>query len=199
MRVFSLTERFEALERDLLAQPMRISNYEALPFAIIQYEPSAEWELRAELRRACTRLEQHGKRTQRIALAELLWEIIDNCDGMNELVTLERQRNFLVAQEQVTTYLSDPDWNHTLVQTLTNRLNALDATRDVAFLWRASAFAPNHYLLSRLLDEMQQQTEVPTVLLYPGVLQGPTALAFMGLHERGALGNYRVKIYGQEN
>ena len=197
--MFSLKERFELLESDLLAQPMRISAYDALPFAIIQYDPQDEWLARQEMRRCCTRLEQQGKRTQRISLAALLAEIIAECEGMEAVANLEREYGFGTAQRQVTTYLSDADWDHTLVDALSTRLNLLDPQRDIAFLWRAAALSPNLYFLSKLLDEMQGRTTTPTVLLYPGVLQGATSLYFMGVRERDALGNYRVKIYGQEN
>lgn len=197
--MYSLTERFERLEADLLAQPMRISAYAALPFAIVQYLPEDEWQLRQELRRSTTRLELQGKRVQRISLAELLWQIIDDCEGLAAVVQLEREMGFAIAQRQVQTYLADGDWGHTLVDTLAARLNALDPARDVAFLWRAAALAPNLYFLSKLLDAMQGRTQTPTVLLYPGALHGPTSLYFMNIRERDALGNYRVKIYGQES
>jgi hypothetical protein len=187
MRVYSLPERFERLEADLLARPMRISAYEALPFAIVQYLPEDEWQLRSELRRCATRLASRGKQVQRISLADLVWEIIADCEGLDAIVQLEQTMGFVVAQRQVQTYLADADWGHTLVDTLAERLNKLDPARDVAFLWRAAALAPNLYFLSKLLDEMQGRTRTPTVLLYPGALQGPTKLYFMNIRERDAL------------
>jgi hypothetical protein len=47
-----------------------------------------------------------------------------------------------------------------------------------------------------LLDKMLGKTEVTTILFYPGSIEGTTALRFMDLKDRDALGNYRVKIYG---
>ena len=49
--------------------------------------------------------------------------------------------------------------------------------------------------MSSLLDEMKGKTQVPTVLFYPGSIEGTTGLRFMNLKDRDALGNYRVKIY----
>jgi hypothetical protein len=49
--------------------------------------------------------------------------------------------------------------------------------------------------MSSLLDKMQGKTKVPTVLFYPGTLEGTTGLHFMGLRNRETTGNYRVKIY----
>jgi hypothetical protein len=60
---------------------------------------------------------------------------------------------------------------------------------------RAGVMAPALYQMSKLLDEMHGRTLVPTILFYPGTLEGATGLRFMALKEREALGNYRVKIY----
>jgi hypothetical protein len=46
--MLSLIERIELLERDLLASPPRVSVYRDLPFAILRYDPSDEWEVRRE-------------------------------------------------------------------------------------------------------------------------------------------------------
>ncbi len=44
--------------------------------------------------------------------------------------------------------------------------------------------------------EPEGKTRVTTILFYPGSIDGTTGLRFMGLKDRDALGNYRVKIYG---
>ena len=79
---------------------------------------------------------------------------------------------------------------------LADKLKTLDRERTVAFLVRAGAMAPAIYQMSRLLDEMKGRTEVPTVLFYPGTLEGSRGLRFVNLPERETQGNYRVKIYG---
>ncbi len=190
----SLSADIRRLEEDLTATPMRISAYHDLPFAILRYDAEKEWDLRREARRLAVRLTNSGKRVHTISLADLLWEAIEDCEGIDAVVELERDRGFEVAQQQVTTYLSDPDWRP-LPDILTERLEPLDPERDVAFLVRASAMAPAIYHMSRLLDEMQGRTQVTTILFYPGTLEGTTGLRFMGLKSREAMGNYRVKIY----
>jgi hypothetical protein len=192
--VLSLKERLELLETDLAAVPPRISVYRDLPFAILRYDPEQEWQLRDELRRLRTRLEVKQRSVVEISLAELLWQSIERSEGLAAIVELEQTRGFLAAQEQVTTYLSDPDWCP-LPDLLAERLQPLDPRRQVAFLVRAAAMAPSIYHMSRLLDEMQGRTEVPTVLFYPGGIEGATGLRFMNLPGRDAMGNYRVKIY----
>jgi hypothetical protein len=190
----SLSANIRRLEEDLTANPMRISAYHDLPFAILRYDGEEEWDLRREARRLAVRLNNAGKRVHIISLAALLWEAIEDCEGLDAVVELEKDRGFEVAQQQVTSYLSDTDWRP-LPDILAERLESLDPERDVAFLVRTSAMAPALYHMSRLLDEMQGRTQVTTILFYPGTLEGTTGLRFMGLKSREAMGNYRVKIY----
>lgn len=195
MPVLSLKERINLLEQDLKADPPRISVYHDLPYAILRYDPEEEWELRRELRMLAVRLAEAGKEVVNISLAGLLWEAIQASEGIAAVVELEKERGFLAAQEQVTVYLSDRDWCP-LRDLLAEKLNPLHPRKNIVFLTRAAAMAPALYHMSRLLDEMHGRTQVTTVLFYPGTLEGTAVLRFMGLKEREALGNYRVKIYG---
>lgn len=104
--MFSLKERIELLEQDLLAVPPRISVYHDLPFAILRYDPSEEWDLRREIKLLATRLEATGKEVHIIPMSEFLWKAIEETEGLDAVVELERERGYLTAQEQVTTYLS---------------------------------------------------------------------------------------------
>ncbi len=193
--MLSLKERIDLLEKDLKVTPPRINVYRDLPFAILRYEPEAEWDLRRELRLLATRLEQAGKRVLLVSMAELLWQAIDETEGMEAIVELEKRRGFDVAQRQVTTYLSHRAWRP-LPDLVSQRLQALDPKRDIVFLTHASAMGPAIYQMSQLLDLMQGRTEVITILCYPGTIEGTTGLRFMDLKDREALGNYRVKIHG---
>lgn len=191
----SLKERIELLEDDLKAHPPRISAYSDLPFAILRYAPEEEWELRRQAALLATRLGVVGKEVRIISLAELSWEAIASTEGLDAVVSVERERGFARAQDQVTAYLSDPDWSP-LPRMVAERLQPLDPDQHVAFLVRAAALAPATYHMSKLLDEMQGHTAVTTILFYPGELSGTTNLRFMNLKGQEALGNYRVKIYG---
>ena len=195
MRVSSLQERIALLETDLKAVPPRISVYHDLPFAILRYDPPEEWTLRREVRLLATRLNDAGKEVHVLPLADLLWQAIEDTEGLGAVVELERERGYLAAQEQVTTYLSDRDWCP-LADLLAQRLAPCDSATSIAFLTRVAAMAPGLYHISKLLDQMQGKTRVTTILFYPGSLEGTTGLRFMDLKDREALGNYRVKIYG---
>lgn len=193
--MLSLKERIDLLENDLKADPPRISVYHDLPFAILRYDPQDEWILRREVRFLSTRLKSAGKEVVTISLAQLLWEIIESAEGLDAIVELERRQGFEKAQAQITTYLSDENW-FLLPKHLADKMNAFDPRKTIVFLTRAASLSPAIYHLSKLLDEMQGQTQVPAILFYPGSLEGATGLRFMGMKDRDSLGNYRVKIYG---
>jgi Domain of unknown function (DUF1788) len=195
MPVLSLKDCIDLLENDLKALPPRISVHSDLPFAILRYEPEDEWIARQQGKLLATRLSNHGKEVIVISLSELLWEAIAGSEGLEELVELERHRGFEAAQEQATIYLSDRDWSP-LPAVLSKRLQGLNPKKHIVFLMHAASMAPAIYQMSKLLDEMQGKTRVTTILFYPGTLEGTTGLRFMGLKDREAMGNYRVKIYG---
>src|SRR4029077_8414237 len=150
----SLKERIELLENDLKAVPSRISVYHDLPFAILRYDPSEEWDLRRAGKLLATRLEATGKEVHCIPMSEFLWKAIDETEGLDEVVGLEQSRGYPAAQDQVTTYLSDKDWRP-LAKMLEERLKKLHPAKDIAFLTRVAAMAPGIYHMSKLLDQMQ--------------------------------------------
>lgn len=191
----SLKERIKLLEDDLQAVPQRISVYHDLPFAILRYDPQEEWQLRREVRLMATRLEKAGRGVHTLSMAELLWQAIAASEGLEAVVELERERGYIEAQEQITTYLSDQDWCP-LADLVVERLSGDDPDKTIAFLTRVAAMAPGIYHMSKLLDQMQGKTRVTTIMFYPGSIEGTTGLRFMDLKDREVLGNYRVKIYG---
>ena len=191
----SLKDRIEQLEADLKAIPPRVSVYSDLPFAILRYDPSEEWELRRQVRLLATRLQKAGKHVHSIPMSEFLWKGIEDSEGIDEVVELERSRGYQTAQDQITTYLSDQDWCP-LADLLASRLQKMNPETDMVFLTRTASMGPGIYHMSKLLDQMQGKATVITILFYPGSIEGTTGLRFMALKDRDALGNYRVKIYG---
>ena len=171
------------------------ANYNDLPFAILRYDPDDEWNLRRQLGLLRHRLEQRGKRTKVISLADLLWKAIDETEGMATIRDEERDFGYEEAEQVLNRILSDADFAP-LPDLLAQELNDVDPERSIAFLIRAGAMSPNIYHMSKLLDEMQGRTRVPTVLCYPGGIEGTTGLRFMDRESSQPMGNYRVKIYG---
>ena len=197
----SLKDSIAFLESDLKAVPPRINVYHDLPFAIMRYDPTDEWELRREIKLLATRLEAVGKEVHIIPMSELLWSALeqvhqkDDDEGLEAIIELEKERGYVEAQQQVTTYLSDKVWIP-LWDLLAERLASISPENSVVFLTRVAAMSPGIFHMSMLLDKMQGKTKVATILFYPGSIEGTTGLRFMDLKDRDTLGNYRVKIYG---
>ncbi len=191
-------EIFAELERDLTTQPMRISAYHDLPFAMLQYEPQSEFECRSRIRRLAASLEQnHNRRVSFISLGDLVWRAIRETEGIQSLVEEEASFGFDRAQQTVNRLLSDKEFAP-IASHILARMAKLDPVTDIVFLVRAGALAPGVYRRAKLLDELHGQTLVPIILFYPGLPDEQGGLRFMGLpHQQSAdIYNYRVKIYG---
>ena len=197
----SLKDSIAPLESDLKAVPPRINVYHDLPFAIMRYDPTDEWELRREIKLLATRLEAVGKEVHIIPMSELLWSALekvhqkDDDEGLEAVIALEKERGYVEAQQQVTTYLSSKVWIP-LWDLLADRLASISPENSVVFMTRVAAMSPGIFHMSMLLDKMHGKNKVATILFYPGSIEGTTGLRFMDLKDRDALGNYRVKIYG---
>jgi len=190
-----MKERVRTLEADLKASPMRHYIYHDLPFAIFCYPPEQEWAMRREVDLLKTRLKNDtNRKVAFVSLAELLWQAVDESEGIEAVVKLERRDGFEAAQLQIQDYLSDPDWRP-LPDLLAERLAELDPDRYIAFIVRASALAPNIYRVSKLLDEMKGRTRVPCVLFMPATTEGRSSLRFMGIAENEGRGSYHTKVY----
>lgn len=193
--MITLKERIATLEADLKSTPMRHHIYHDLPFAIFCYPPQEEWDLRKQIGLLKTRLENDTNReVVMISLADLLWQAVDESEGIEEVAALEQTKGFEAAQYQIQEYLSDRDWRP-LAGLLGERLQELDAQRHLAFIWRAGALAPNFYRVSKLLDEMKGRTQVPCVLFLPATTEGNASLRFMGIAENEGRGSYHTKVY----
>lgn len=190
----SFHERLSMLEDDLKATPVRISAYHDLPFCVFHYDPKSEFQTRREMKLLATRLGNVGKSVLTISIAELLWEAIDSNDNIDSLADEEKQFGFERAQETVNKYLTDEAFSP-LPELLSGKLSKLDPKKNIAFLNRAASLAPSIYQVSQLLGQMQGKTLVPTVIFYPGSVEGTTGLRFMDMSDRIPMGSYRVKIY----
>ena len=196
----SLEKNLKKLEEDLVEEPTRISAYHDLPFAIFRYDPEDEFELRKRLRLFAFGLDQnYGKQVHFVSLAELVWKVISEEQGLDYLVKVEKTRGFKAGQDHVNSLLSSPHFLPISDEVL-KRFDGLDPKKDLVFLVRAGGFAPVIYRPSVLLDELHQRTMVPAIFFYPGGAKGTTDLCFYNLPGSGGSGayNYRVKVYGAE-
>lgn len=187
----------ERLKLDLepvLASPDprgKLSAYHDMPYAIFHYPPEVEFDLRAELDLLTTRLENAGKRVTRISLAACLFEAI-GAEGYSGQDMLDNEPVTGV-QTMVDTIHNILGSAHPLVDLVAARLPPeQNPIKDVILLNRTGALFPV-YRSHALLEQMKGRLRVPAVLFYPGELDGPTGLSFMGALDSDP--NYRPRIF----
>jgi hypothetical protein len=200
--MLSLKERIDLLENDLKTSPPAFTMTADLPFALFRYDPRVsdenEWRMRKEIQNLRIRVQNATNRIIHILpLSQLFWRSIEESEGVDAVIELEKEQGFEAAQRQVGDYLSDPDWLP-LPDLVVEAMAKMDPQREFVFLTRCSVFAPNIYHISALLEQLLGKTRVPAVLFYPGSWHG--SLNYMNLkNEEQPLGSYRVKIYGRES
>lgn len=168
----------------------KISAYHDMPYAIFLYPPEDEFALRKEVSLLKTRLEQAGKRVSVISLAECLWEGLESEISLTEFIEAERSMGLDKAVETAHEIISA---NQPLPDLVAKHIPYdATATKDIAFIVRAGALFPI-YRTSALLEKLQGKVFIPAILFYPGVMDGPAGLKFMGILE--AEHNYRPKIF----
>ena len=168
----------------------RISAYHDMPYALFRYDPEDEFELRNHVTLLETRLSQKGKRIRRISLAECLDEAMRSQRPLDEWFTAEREQGVETVVQTVHSVLSE---YAPLVDLVAARMPLdPDPLQDVVFILRAGSLFPVYRTFS-LLEQLKGRVHVPTVLFYPGVLDGAAGLRFMGVLD--AEHNYRPKIF----
>ena len=183
----------------------QISTMRNYRFAILQYDPQQEFELRSELAKLSTELSQNGWVVLSIDLQKLM------------LARLQRQQedfiNYMISVEKM---LSGPPENNGLnhlcekISLLIEGPNGIAGdciqiiqwhadenpelvNRTVALVARAGSLYP-FYRSSALLRHLDGQTRnVPVILFYPGERRGLTGLSFMGQLDPD--NDYRPRIY----
>lgn len=188
--VRSIQERIADLERDLVAPELAISAYHDLPFAIFRYDPSEELVMRTEISSLAVRLKnEHGRKVLKISLADLMFRVLgETRGGIEKLAAMEEKMGLDITIQQVHRTISAKMPLHELVVRELEQHNPDENT--VVFLYRAGGLFPA-FRTSALLEKLKGDT--PTVLFYPGALEGTVGLRFMGVCE--AEHNYRPKIY----
>jgi hypothetical protein len=167
----------------------KISAYHDMPYAIFRYDPTEEFALRARVGLLQTRLEQRGKRVTRISLAECLDVAMRSQRPLEEWFAAEREMGTDTVVDTVHAVLAEYT---PLVDLVAERMPANpDPLHDLVFILRTGALFPAYRTFS-LLEQLKGRVQVPTVLFYPGDLEGASGLRFMGVLE--AEHNYRPKI-----
>lgn len=201
-----LQEAFAALRRDLIHDDgPRISTMRNYRFAIVQYDPSDEFKLRAEVQRLSADLVANGWMVLSINLQRLLLDRIQaQGDDWVQRVTQMEERMAAIEPERGLNYLKSKlspliegpdgiaaDCSRLVCDYADRHPDTVD--RTVALIGRAGALYP-FFRSSALLRHLDGSTRnVPVVLLYPGERRGATGLSFMG--KLSADNDYRPRIY----
>jgi hypothetical protein len=168
----------------------RISAYHDMPYALFRYNPDEEFELRKQVALLETRLTQRGKHVRRISLAECLQEAMESQRPLAQWFAAERKQGTAKVIDTVHAVLAE---HAPLVDLVAARMpEAPNPTRDVVLIGRTGALFPVYRTFS-LLEQLKGRVQVPTVLFYPGTLDGAAGLKFMGVLD--AEHNYRPKIF----
>ncbi len=168
----------------------QISAYHDMPYALFRYNPEEEFELRKQVTLLETRLTQKGKHITRISLAECLDEAMRSQRPLEEWFAAEREQGVETVIDTAHSVLSE---YAPLVELVASRMpKDPDPLRDLVFILRTGALFPVYRTFS-LLEQLKGRVNVPTILYYPGELDGAAGLRFMGVLD--AEHNYRPKIF----
>jgi hypothetical protein len=170
----------------------RISAYHDMPYALFRYDPDEEFALRQQVTLLKTRLTQRGKQVRVVSLAQCLDTAMRSQRNLEEWFQAEREQGTATVVETVHAVLSD---YVPLVDLVASQLPDEETAvpeRDIVFILRTGALFPVYRTFS-LLEQLKGRVYVPTVLFYPGELDGAAGLRFMGVLD--AEHNYRPKIF----
>ncbi len=201
-----LIEAFAALRKDLLGEDgPRISTMRNYRFAIVQYAPHQEFEVRAETQRLSSELIAGGWNVLALNLQQMLLDRVRALGGewIERVVDMERraaaaapERGLGYLKSKLTPLIEGPegvaaDCSRIILEHADRHPDRLD--RTLALIGRAGALYP-FFRSSGLLRHLDGRTRnVPLVLLYPGERRGLTSLSFMGILEPDS--DYRPRIY----
>ena len=168
----------------------KISAYHDMPYALFRYDPEQEFSLRREITMLTTRLTQKGKRVTRISLAQCLRAAITSERSLEDWYQAERGGTVEDTVQTITNILEE---RAPLVDLVAKQMPAgPDPHTDVVLINRTGALFPVYRTFS-LLEQLKGRVLVPTILFYPGDLDGASGLRFMGVLD--AEHNYRPKIF----
>ena len=202
----SLDEAFAALRSDLVHDDgPRISTMRNYRFAIVQYPPAREFDVRKHVQRLSADLTAHGWVVLPLDLHHLLAERvraqgeawIESVSGMERrLAQRDRTRALRYLKDRLTPLVEGPDGiaaDCSLVIAAFADKHPERVDRTLVLIGRTGALYP-YFRSSALLRHLDGRTRnIPVVLLYPGERRGPTGLSFMG--ELEADNDYRPRIY----
>lgn len=202
----ALKDAFAALRQDLIQENgPSISTMRNYRFAIVQYDPEKEFDLRQEVQRLHSDLMANGWTVLLLDLQKLFLDRVraQEDDWAKRVIQMEErmsgldpQRGLNYLKSKLTPLIEGPDG---IAADCSREIRKYTdqhpdkAERTLAMISRAGALYP-FFRSSALLRHLDGNTQnTPVVLLYPGARRGSTGLSFMGVLE--ADNDYRPRIY----
>jgi len=201
-----LAESLASLKNDLIQDDgPRISTMRNYRFAILQYKPEEEFELRKKVQQLSRELEQVGWVVLTISLQKLLYSRLREqkddwlariMNREREFRTIDPERGLNDLKKNIGPLIEGPDGISADCAKIISEFadaNPDKIDRTVALVGRAGSLFP-FFRSSALLKHLDGKTrQVPVILLYPGERRGQTSLSFMG--ELNPDSDYRPRIY----
>lgn len=203
----NLESRVNILKKDLLnpAGPS-ISTNRNYPFAIFQYLPNEEFEMRAKLADLLDALRNKGWTILNVDLFATFLEILEEEEEgelIEALIEEEKlqykahQNDFKlpisVLQNTLDVIFKDQEkYAKKVLDKIREKSQFSNELKTVVFLSRMGGLFP-FYRTSSLLRYLDSGIRVPTIVLYPGDKKENHYLSFMG--EMDADRDYRPRVY----
>ena len=203
----SLESRIDTLKTDLLnpAGPS-ISTNRNYPFAIFQYLPHEEFNMRTKLVDLLDTLRNKGWTILNVDLFATFIELLaeeeegELIEALIEEEKLQYQAHqsdykfpISVLQNSLDVVFKDQDkYSKLVLDKIKEKTEHSDELKTVIFLSRIGGLYP-FYRTSSLLRYLDNGIRVPTIVLYPGERTEQHYLSFMG--EMDADRDYRPRIY----
>jgi hypothetical protein len=195
-----------ALRNDLIHHDgPRISTMRNYRFAILPYDPTEEYKLRAHIEQLTTELQNAGWITLNLDLQKIFLARVHSmgpewrtrvADMERRMNTLESSRGLNYLKGKIEPLLEGPTGiaaDCARIITAQAAQHPDKADRMIVFISRAGALYP-FFRNSALLKHLDGHTQnIPVVLLYPGERRGDTGLSFMGILNPD--NDYRPRIY----
>lgn len=201
-----LKQAFAALRSDLVHDDgPRISTMRNYRFAILQYDPTHELELRRQAQTLSAELSNNGWVVLSLDLSKMLFNRVraQGKDWPERVINMEKrltksapERGLSYLKSKLVPLIEGPeglaaDCSRIICEHVDKHPDQAD--RTLALIGRAGALYP-FFRSSALLRHLDGKTRhVPVVLLYPGERRGQTGLSFMGMLP--ADNDYRPRIY----
>jgi len=184
----SLDETFRQLV-DLIKQPEALNPAKSDPFFYFVHDPVETLLIKQKLDVWSASLKNEGWIVERISLAELLWQIVDQSGRWEEWLEIEGEAEPKEINDSLRDVLRA---GNSLVEAVARHVQT-PKQRTIVFVTETAALHP--YFRSRALESgLHDRVKVPTVIFYPGARSGQYGLHFLGFYPVD--GNYRSTLLG---